>query len=66
MTRRKPFTQADVSRALKGAQSAGLKVQRIEIDPATGRIVVVSGNELPSKAQELFDTWKAEDDARSP
>lgn len=66
MSRRKPLIrQADVSRAVKGAQSAGLKVQRIEIDPATGRIVVVSGEGTPSEPPSPFDAWKAKDNARS-
>lgn len=66
MARRKPaITQADVSRALKGAQSAGLKVQRIEIEPATGKIVVFSGEGAPAEAVSPFDAWKAKDNARS-
>lgn len=66
MSRRKPLiTQADVSRAVKGAQSAGLKVQRVEIDPATGKIVVVSGGDAPTEPLNSFDAWKARDNARS-
>jgi hypothetical protein len=66
MSRRKPFiTQADVSRAVKGAQSAGMKIQRVEIDPATGRIVVVSVDSVPSELSSPFDAWKAKDNARS-
>jgi len=40
MARRVAFRQADVSRALKGAVSAGLKPCRAEIQ-ADGRIVLV-------------------------
>ncbi|MXQ13237.1 hypothetical protein [Microvirga makkahensis] len=66
MSRRKPLiTQADVSRAVKGAQSAGLKVQRVEVDPATGRIVVVSGDDLPVKPLDEFEAWKAKGNAHS-
>jgi hypothetical protein len=35
------FKQQDVTRALKGAQIAGMKVSRIEIDK-TGKIVLVT------------------------
>lgn len=36
--RRHPFRQADITRALRAARSAGLEVSSIEIDPVTGRI----------------------------
>ena len=66
MSRRKPLiTQADVSRAVKGAHSAGLKVQRVEIEPSTGKIVVVSGDGAPTEPLNPFDAWKAKDNARS-
>jgi hypothetical protein len=34
------FKQIDVTRALRAVSAAGQPVQRIEIDPATGKIVV--------------------------
>ena len=43
MTARARFSQADVTRAYRGAVKAGMSVQRIEICPATGRIVVIAG-----------------------
>jgi hypothetical protein len=36
------FKQADVTKAIKGAQNAGLDVNRFEID-RTGKIVVFAG-----------------------
>lgn len=39
MSRRLAFKQADVSRALKGAIVAGMKVERVEIDQ-DGKIVL--------------------------
>jgi hypothetical protein len=37
------FKQADLCRAVKGAEAAGFRIGRIEIDP-NGRIVIVAGN----------------------
>ena len=43
MTRRPcTFRQTDVTRALKGAEAAGVEVNRIEIDQ-DGKIVLVTG-----------------------
>lgn len=41
--RRPSFTQADVTRAIKGANNAGMEVGRVEIDPATRKIVIFAG-----------------------
>jgi len=65
MSRGKTLTQAAVTRAIKGAQSAGIKIQRIEIEPATGKIVVVSGEGSPAEPLSPFDAWKAKENARS-
>ena len=56
--RQASFTKADVGRAIKGAESAGLKVARVEIDPKTGKIVVVSGQPeaLLSSGQNEWDS----------
>ena len=35
------FNQSEVSRALRAARRAGETVERVEIDPATGRITVI-------------------------
>ncbi len=43
MSRALPFTQGDVSRAIKAFQAARLPVSRVEIDRATGRIIIFAG-----------------------
>jgi hypothetical protein len=56
MTRRHAFTQADVSRALKGAKAAGIDA-RIFIARDTGDLVIE-----PMKAANFesdLDRWKA-------
>jgi hypothetical protein len=46
------FKQGDVTKALKGAVNAGLRVQRVEID-RQGKIVVIAGREdQPAEANE--------------
>jgi hypothetical protein len=54
------FTQAELSRALKGALASGLNVARVEIDPADGKIIIVMGN--PTNGDETkmpLDNWRS-------
>jgi hypothetical protein len=44
-----PFTEDAVRRAARGAVSAGLTVQRVEVD-ATGKIVIVCASERSTEA----------------
>lgn len=59
MKRQVAFKQADVTRAIKGAIAAGMKVARAEIDQS-GRIVVVSPSEETMKPANDLDKWLAE------
>lgn len=43
------FKQADITRAVKGAKAAGLRVTRFEIDPL-GKIVVFSDPVQPQRS----------------
>jgi hypothetical protein len=45
------FRQADVTRAFRAAQAAGVKVARVEID-RDGKIVIVSADELEHERRE--------------
>ena len=56
------FRQVDVTRAIKGAKSAGMAVARCEILP-DGRIVISEA--IEDKAEDLFDAWKARREARA-
>jgi len=47
-----PFTQGDITRAVKGAVKAGLNVQRFEVD-RDGKIVVFTGK--PPKFADVED-----------
>jgi hypothetical protein len=56
MARAIPFKQADVSRAIKGAIVGGMNIGRVEIDPSSGKIVILPPD---AKAQEEnpLDKW---------
>lgn len=48
------FKQGDVTKALKGAVNAGVKVQRVEID-TTGKIILFTGSSTEPTANEWDD-----------
>lgn len=53
------FRQQDVTRALKAVATAGIKVQRVEIDK-TGKIVVIAANDAaPDDDNELAEFRRA-------
>ena len=64
MKRRVPFRQADVARALKATDAAGLKVARVDVDPESGKFSIVLADGAAAGASP-FDLWKAKRDARS-
>ncbi len=51
------FTQADVTRAAKGAVAAGLRVVRLEIDQ-TGKLVVITSVEPDGNADSALAEWE--------
>lgn len=62
MARRQILTQAAIRRAVQGAQSAGIKVGRVEIQD--GRIVIYSSAEADTSPVSEYDAWRAKRDAR--
>jgi hypothetical protein len=64
LKRRVPFRQADVARALKATDAAGLKVARVDVDPESGKFSIVLADGAGPGASP-FDLWKAKRDARS-
>jgi hypothetical protein len=66
---RSTFRQHDVTRALRAAAAAGMKPQRAELDPVSGKIVIVlsDGTEAlaPVSAEvSALDVWRASRGAR--
>jgi hypothetical protein len=53
------FRQGDVTKALKGAQNAGLEVQRVEIE--AGKIIVFAGRPDSRSLGRSVNEW---DDVR--
>lgn len=51
-----PFKQADVLRAVKGAREGGMELGRVEIDPTTGRIVLIAAGKQDAPRNDL-DKW---------
>ena len=52
---RAKFTESDVRRCLSAARKAGANV-RVEIEPATGKIVIVTAG-APSEGQSGVNPW---------
>ena len=66
MGKRATFTQAEVTRAVKGTHAGALKITRVEILP-DGRISVSTAEEvnLPTDAEDAFGEWKARREGNS-
>ena len=45
---RQAFRRNDLTRAIKGAVAAGVEIARAEIEPQTGKIVIVFGKSVAS------------------
>jgi hypothetical protein len=63
--RRSSFKQRDVTAAVKAVVAAGCQVARVEIEPSTDKIVVVTGKPQESTVpQDDLDQELAEFEAR--
>ncbi|MFS0736975.1 hypothetical protein ABC347_07985 [Sphingomonas sp. 1P06PA] len=50
------FKQADLTRAVKGVEAAGMRVGRVEIDP-TGNIVIIAADAAPARRGNSLDRF---------
>jgi hypothetical protein len=53
------FREIDVRRAVKAARSSGIDIARLEIEPVTGKITIMTSNSGAEKITDL-DRWVAE------
>jgi hypothetical protein len=55
------FKQSDLKRALRAAAAAGLAVSKVELDPATGKIIITTSAETGTGTQTSnpLDHWLA-------
>jgi hypothetical protein len=60
--RQATFRQVDLTRALRGAKAAGLRVSRVKIG-VDGAIEILTGD-APVVEHDAFTAWKATYDAR--
>jgi hypothetical protein len=53
------FRQADLKRALSAAKAAGVDIDRVEIDPATGKITMTVRGGAANLDVAPLDQWLA-------
>jgi hypothetical protein len=51
------FKQSEVERGIRGVQSRGLPISRVEIDPQTGRISIVTGKPHTDDNSSSKNPW---------
>jgi hypothetical protein len=56
---RATFRQADLQRALRAAKASGVEIDRIEIEPASGKIIIISKGVDPAGSGSPLDIWLA-------
>jgi hypothetical protein len=59
--RARTFRQIDLKRALRAAKAAGLEVKQVELDPATGKIIITTTDQAGTGTQmsNPLDSWLA-------
>ena len=62
--RRARVTQADITRAVRGAQAAGLTVSRVEVD-GEKIIVLTSPEAVLEQPKSATEQWREKRDARA-
>jgi hypothetical protein len=54
------FRKTDVTRAAKAVLAAGVDIARVEIDPVTGKITIMTSSSSDAEKITDLDRWVAE------
>jgi hypothetical protein len=60
MSRAQTFRQRDLASALKAMAAAGMEVRSVEIDPVTGKIVIMTVAGSAKEPTTDLDKWLAQ------
>ena len=60
MRRPSKFKKTDVTRAAKAVLAAGVDIARVEIEPITGKITIMTSSASRAEKITELDTWMAE------
>jgi hypothetical protein len=61
MRRPSKFKKTDVTRAAKAVLAAGVDIIRVEIEPITGKIAIMTSSASGAEKITELDTWLAQD-----
>jgi hypothetical protein len=54
------FRETDVRRAIKAARASGIDIARLEIEPVTGKITIMTSSSSGAEKITDLDRWVAE------
>ena len=61
MRRPSKFKKTDVTRAAKAVLDAGVDITRVEIEPTTGKIAIMTSSASDAEKITELDAWMARD-----
>ena len=61
MRRPSVFKKTDVTRAAKAVLAAGIAISRVEIEPVSGKITIMTSSSSSSEKTTDLDIWMARD-----
>ncbi len=55
------FKKTDVTRAARGLLAAGVDIARLEIEPVSGKVSIITGSSSDDQETNDLDNWIAKD-----